>query len=881
MGAEEALVAVEAGDRTERRRRRGKVAPVSIEAFAKAKGYFSVSELVGPTWCEYSYQYGIFGLSSLPVPERPQEVVLPSGHTIKPIQELIVRKEQIQNRGREVHRKLEREIHPVQVYVQTKTKEDDWALRLLRLVVGLRSLLDVGCVRELPVFGWIQDHLVIGIIDEIERRPLRKAPRAAPQTLEDLQGAIATQDQSQTRLPFDAPMSVAFSGPGDTLQPPSVSNSPKGKVWASQAEWKAHQSKLDAVKKQLAKHDAQKKKRRAQMPSSPVASPSKKRAMKGNKGDRTPQTTPTQSKQTSLSAFLSGGGGQLSSQDEVAPASSTSTRSAVGLDCDGTGAPISSSSAPGKSQEGRSAPSTEEGLRPHGFFIVDTKTRMFPVIPPIEDQKAARLQTMLYKRLLDGLCLGALQRAQPGQGKIPTAPGSDAPLQAGQAQQWASELTLDRGAQAFDFALLFASLGLDCRRPLSKVFLEDSQELLDGIDLSNLLPATASDPIRPVAEAAGLSSLNDVAFLVDETLRELVRRATSDGVTSSRTEVGSPGAAAAAAVQDELSLVYRLQQRKGKWKRKRHPLVKSSDTSSGSVRLRNKGVTQPTQAIVISSDDDDDAAKSGEDEDARQLRKAIQLSLETQADLASHDGATTPPHASAEDPEGGRVMVASSPRRRKSKRLAARSSTEQQVLQDDAREARPSSPGEEQPAPGEAATAAEPSSSSGSRSSRSKRRSTSPSTSNNGDGSDSRVIGRVHFRSDPDLLSAHLASILLFYSGDRPARGVEEQETWKCKGCEWRDGCEWRAAKGLEKAQWAWDRRSKAAKKEEREGEGGGGGGGELDAQSEELARHEESAAAVDDIPLHVDNDEDAALWDQFGDDDAVDDLLAEETQGS
>lgn len=69
-------------------------------------------------------------------------------------------------RGTSVHRVLEEQIHTV-VPVDVKTKEDRWGLKLFNMYQGLSCLEHEGLTREFPVFGFINDILVRGIIDEI------------------------------------------------------------------------------------------------------------------------------------------------------------------------------------------------------------------------------------------------------------------------------------------------------------------------------------------------------------------------------------------------------------------------------------------------------------------------------------------------------------------------------------------------------------------------------------------------------------------------------------------------------------------------------------------------------------------------------------------
>ncbi|TKY88861.1 hypothetical protein EX895_002102 [Sporisorium graminicola] len=192
-------------------RRRVKPPPTSLPDHFARKGYLSVSDLVAPSWCEYNYQYGILSLSHLPPSQRPATITTEAGQTLAAAPQLVAQKESTLQAGKAVHTVLERQVAPVQVVVETETNEDAWALRLLNLWCDVQGLIqmrpgkgkgkgkererDNACVREVPVYGWIHGVLVMGVIDEIEKR---------------------TVDTDTTEKE-------------------------KGKTWASQEEWKKHQ----------------------------------------------------------------------------------------------------------------------------------------------------------------------------------------------------------------------------------------------------------------------------------------------------------------------------------------------------------------------------------------------------------------------------------------------------------------------------------------------------------------------------------------------------------------------------------------------------------------------------------------------------------------
>ncbi|CAO1627008.1 unnamed protein product [Jaminaea pallidilutea] len=733
-----------------KRRRRSRAPPKDLASYAQSKGYFSVSELVGPTWCEFAYNYGVLGLSFLPVAERPTEVTLPSGLVIKPDQAVAVRREEVQIRGREVHEKLEREIHPLQVYVQTKTREDDWALRLLRLVVGLRSLLDGGCVRELPILGYVQDHVVFGIIDEIERRPIRRTgahPSKPKSATSESPSKTVPSDQAQLPFSTEAPRSIAYSGPKDVG--PSTPSRSGGKVWASQDEWKAHQRKKADLKKAASKSKPKTK-------ISKGASPSE-----ASKSSRSDDIDLSQGSAIKTPPFDSKVGSPKRKTPQKGLLSYFSQPSQPKEPADARPATPANAESSATVQR-RVTP--QQQSRPHGFFLSDTKTRIFPVIPDLPDQKAARLQTMLYKRFFDGLCKGALQRQQDIL----------QPEDAARGQNDVVDLSLDPDAIPFEHSALFRSLDLDPSAGLSEVFVDDAQQLLDGTDFAVTTPGGELSRGR---ESLNQMTLTSVTHLVDRTLLQVIAKARADAKPLAEID-GQP--MPTAIIQDSLSLTYRVQSRRGQWKKHRSRGSHQAQRTHGARR------GQKEQSHLLSNDAGSNSReKHLVDDENRELQLAIQLSLEGQADsFGGFNGAGS--HSSSGGPSD--PILVSSPPRRRSTRLRQNVEAKTAAVA-------------EKTSPSVALTPSAPSSGSFQPSTPPAKKHSSPELeqSSQPKSPPSRLIGRVSFQHSPPLLAAHLTSILSLWAGTRPLTGVSESETWKCKGCEWRDGCEWRATKGEER----------------------------------------------------------------------------------
>ncbi|KAG8716057.1 hypothetical protein FRC11_010250 [Ceratobasidium sp. 423] len=63
------------------------------------------------------------------------------------------------------------------------------------------------------------------------------------------------------------------------------------------------------------------------------------------------------------------------------------------------------------------------------------------------------------------------------------------------------------------------------------------------------------------------------------------------------------------------------------------------------------------------------------------------------------------------------------------------------------------------------------------------------------------IIGIVEFDHDDVLLDAHLSDVLDFWHDRRLPRGVDLEDTGRCRYCEFSEGCEWLEAKAKEKVQ--------------------------------------------------------------------------------
>lgn len=575
--------------------------------------------------------------------------------------------------------------------------------------------------------------------------------------------------------------------------------------------------------------------------------------------------------------------------------------------------PVPSPVQPSRAVSGKEKAGSGQPDSPRfGYFLGDTKTRLFPAIPAVVDQRAARLQTMLYKRLLDGLCLGAMRR-QGGQTGREVVDSARDPTEA----ERDAGLLIDPDATPVDFERLFSLLNLEAGKTLSEAFLEDAQVLLEGIEpltgrestiggRDEPIDLTTSEDILP-----GVQTLDDVSQLVDKTLIELINTARKQAGLPTGSE-SEEGGSCATALQTSLSLIYRLQNKKGgRWKRnKKNRQTEETDkampASEEKADTSNIPQALASQTLQRQSDTVSHVASAAgdtlhDDDEEAQLMLAIQMSLDSQAEVrlsgagaegGEAEGKSLPPSATpvktrgrgkrrsstSAVPAASQTSSARSSQqpRRKSRRLANARGDASTVEQANVSGERPAS----QVAPSQesgmslspASTPIAP-----------PRSGNTNSKSTSGSEGKSALIGVVHYTHSPRLLSLHLSSILGFWLQTRGPKGVRESETWKCNGCEWREGCEWRAERGEERWREAEASRSRRQEEEERllqvehRRELGQLRGGEEEAAEEEGESSTEiagkvvsNAVAAEQTEEHGGEDEDEDLWKHF--DDTADD---------
>ncbi|KAK4045981.1 hypothetical protein OIV83_006466 [Microbotryomycetes sp. JL201] len=166
-----------------------------------AGGGLSVSDLVSASWCEQQTIYRLQAKSHLKPDERPSEIMTASGTSISVDKKRTAAREIILDKGKAVHRDLETQaMGEAVVSVTVKGKEDWWALRVMNTIVALGTLLETGLAREIPVVGFVDEFLVLGIVDEVVRKPKTRPPPQPETKPSPLKKKGPAQDMSQQKL---------------------------------------------------------------------------------------------------------------------------------------------------------------------------------------------------------------------------------------------------------------------------------------------------------------------------------------------------------------------------------------------------------------------------------------------------------------------------------------------------------------------------------------------------------------------------------------------------------------------------------------------------------------------------------------------------------
>ncbi|XP_035541469.1 exonuclease V, chloroplastic-like, partial [Juglans regia] len=131
-----------------RNQKKSRVAESFLRRFRSKTGLF-VSDITATEWCEKQMEF-ILLLGSRKITEAMKI-------------------------GRARHAKLEEEVVK-KVEVQVNSAEDEWAVRLMKFIIGANQLLTEGLTRELPLIGLVEGVWMVGVIDEV-RMPVTESDR--------------------------------------------------------------------------------------------------------------------------------------------------------------------------------------------------------------------------------------------------------------------------------------------------------------------------------------------------------------------------------------------------------------------------------------------------------------------------------------------------------------------------------------------------------------------------------------------------------------------------------------------------------------------------------------------------------------------------------
>ncbi|KAI0783135.1 exonuclease V [Abortiporus biennis] len=734
-----------------------------FQRFRQRNGTLSVTDLTGPAWCELQFDYGLRQKRSRKLESRPTSFVTAEGKTIDVNKKVAKVNDQITTKGRSVHKALELELHPEQVPVTPKTKEERWGLRVFNMIVAAESLITQGRCREMPVFGLINEQVVVGIIDEIERKPL-------PPVLQPL--SIPSSDVSLKRSfpntptkvrPPSAKRSKTFPGVSQTRNDSQneitnffpVSSSSKSANFVDELKDEDEIMVEDRPQHGVNGHHNVMSAEAILLPTAATqpdddadsASTSSATTIYYSQPVTTsptsfvptnpPISSDTQPPETpSISAVTTSSTSTAASFVSFPP-SSTSTSFASFSSMPNTNASSAYISVP------NSQASTSSQVPPHfRLHISDTKTRSRRSLPADEDTLSAHLQLMLYRQLLGDLLSGA-NRVRNEDGGL-------------------------------DWMKIWMGLGINDRAPFSKQF-------RDTLGLDDVYASMGGDS----GDEGKVRCLEDLMRI----WRNIVEMLNVDGV------------------DDELVVVYRMrggeqndEQMKGKgketaWKRKDH----LAQEHRAQLDREDEDMRRAVEASLKDVGGGGYNMSSYTDGlEPQELGKLVNGSIGTML------GTELKPTSNTVFGQawGGSVAGQNDPQ--------LEWAIQQSLLDHPPQEPEDHEPTLPPPISTEPSTEnilpiAEDTSCQPEASSSKLPPSETVDTDVEADEDDDQdvevppeIIGCKVFKMDKPMLDNYLQNVMEWWFGKRPPRGVGVELTRRCGHCEYKEGCEWREQKAEE-----------------------------------------------------------------------------------
>ncbi|KAK0523557.1 hypothetical protein OC842_006105 [Tilletia horrida] len=417
------------------------------------------------------------------------------------------------------------------------------------------------------------------------------------------------------------------------------------------------------------------------------------------------------------------------------------------------------------------APATRPS-KPTTYLVVsDSKTRFSATIPRPESQTSAKLQCMLYRRMLEELCAGAEQYAAFEKAAAATSQRLSSTM--------ASEKSSD-GPPRFapcDLKPFLISKKLDLHAPLSDAFIAASVEWCTNIGL--FTTSEASDGIIPRINTidALICSLADVVAEVRSIVTTTTLLSEELGLTyrhraSYKRKKTAPGDTTAHAQEST---------------KKTSPPERNDSQSASAKKAATKAPTTPRGSKSRSRRDSAprgsskqlDAVLQQELEEGLDERAALDLRNEVEGDIAADAVVLSSPVKPSQQSQNTPVTPT---RKTRQATQTPQSSGRRRSGSTSPSKARPSIQSTPEPS--------------------------TPYVL------EQQIIAKVAFTYSADQLEEHLAKVMPVWLGTREPVGVKELETYKCNSCEYRADCEWRAEKAQEV--WAKVKARKAAEEEER-----------------------------------------------------------------
>lgn len=489
----------------------------------------------------------------------------------------------------------------------------------------------------------------------------------------------------------------------------------------------------------------------------------------------------------------------------------------------------------------------------------DTKSRLSNSIPHEDAQQSARMQVALYKRLLDGLILPYVARsgasvAQPrGEAGEPVldpfatelAPATlFAALGLDAKARLSSAFVADAEALCESYELQLLREPPSSDPPSLEAEAGSRGDVAGSMPTADARPMSSPPAPRPPSprqhspvsddesrlEAMSRScTLEDVAQLFAQTIEELLQQA-AQGFA----DADGHSAHAQGAFQAQLELQYRLQASAGRFRKRKMRAPAAPSPARGAPTRQARGgkkrasarmprraeedvktaapleqstLSFPRALCEASADLEEQALPSSDDADAADLAMALRLSLTGQL---QEDGTDT----RDEDAqiEADAVPLSTPSQQHAGSQSAHSCATPQSAAHADAASDASTSDKDVAPAASESqpALGALFAPAAARASSQKHVDPTDPSPSSSASVREAApLIGVVRFTFSALALDAHLRSALALWSGTREPRGVGPGEVYRCRMCEYEEGCEWLSAKA-EEAHREYEKRKRA-----------------------------------------------------------------------